>query len=68
MRPGENPDNVLEDTKHRLEVYKEKTIPVLIYFMGKVDVIQVNGNVSIEKVYKQIQEFLIHPKQVPKSS
>lgn len=58
VRPGEDPNDIIAHNKHRLEVYKEKTIPALIFFVNKIDVVQVNGNVSIPQVYRQIQEYL----------
>ncbi|RME78367.1 adenylate kinase [Candidatus Woesearchaeota archaeon] len=46
------PDDRPESIKHRLEVYHEKTQPLIKYYEDKL--IRVNGDLSIDEVFKEI--------------
>jgi len=60
-RAEDGPDVV----QHRLEIYREKTKPVLEYFRGKnVPLVTIDGVGSVDEVHERIQEAVeacLHP-------
>jgi len=51
-------DDRLESIKKRLEEFKNKTIPVINYYKKQGRLIKINGEQSIEKVFKDILKAL----------
>jgi len=51
-------DDEPETVKKRLEVYEKETAPLIDYYKGKGILKMVNGNLSVEEVFKQIMEVL----------
>ena len=53
-RPGENPEKVLEESKNRLAVYKTETAPVLDYFRGRINVVDIDAEQPIDAEFAEI--------------
>lgn len=47
-------DDDIEDIKRRFRVYRQRTIPAIEYYRRQKVLIKINGEQSIEKVYKDI--------------
>ncbi len=54
---GRSDDNI-KTTKHRLEVYKQRTEPVLNYYKKQKKLTIINGHQSIKKVAQEIRQIL----------
>lgn len=52
------PDDSLESAKHRLEVFKEETAPLLNYYGKTTGVKKVNGSGTIDEVFLEIVNAL----------
>jgi len=53
-------DDEIKDIKRRFALYREKTIPAINYFKKQGRLIKINGEQSIERVFKDILK-VIHP-------
>jgi len=51
-------DDTPEGIKQRLELYQERTFPVVEYYRQKQKLIEINGEQSAEKVFNDIKSFL----------
>ena len=52
------PDDTPERAAHRLEVYRQSTLPVKTYYQNSGKYVEVNGNQTPEQVFKDIQKIL----------
>jgi len=52
------PDDKMESIKKRLEEYKKETIPAINYYKKQRRIIEINGEQSIERVFKDILKVL----------
>jgi adenylate kinase len=50
----QRPDDTEETVKERLKVFHDQTIPILEYYRKQNKVIEVNGNLEIQEVAKEI--------------
>ena len=50
-RPDDKPEIILT----RIHNYNSKTLPILEYFKGRKKIIDVNGNLPVDKVFEDIQ-------------
>jgi adenylate kinase len=51
-------DDTPETVANRLDVYKQQTIPILDFFDGKLPILLVDGNGSIDEVTETIERVL----------
>ena len=51
-------DDTESTIRNRIEVYHEKTAPLIEYYKEKDALLRVNGNQSIEKVFEEIDGVL----------
>lgn len=51
-------DDTTEEAKKRINVYKQRTIPVIDYYQKKGIMVSVNGNPPIDEVWKNIQKII----------
>ncbi|MGH7497035.1 MAG: adenylate kinase [bacterium] len=51
-------DDTKETVLHRMEVYEEQTQPLKEYFGAQGKLLQVDGNLNVEKVYAEIERRL----------
>ncbi len=54
----QRPDDKEETVKERLKVFYDQTVPILDYYRKQNKLIEVNGNLGIEKVAKEIISVL----------
>jgi adenylate kinase len=52
------PDDTPERATHRLEVYRQSTLPVKNYYQHSGKYVEVNGNQTPEKVFEDIAKIL----------
>lgn len=51
-------DDTPESIKHRLEVYRRDTLPVINYYEHSGKFVKINGNQPVENVFKEIENSL----------
>ncbi|MGB2580024.1 adenylate kinase [Elusimicrobium simillimum] len=51
-------DDNEEAANHRIEVYKQQTVPVVEFYKGKTYYKEVDGNQEKQKVFEEIEKFL----------
>jgi adenylate kinase len=51
-------DDTKETVLHRMDVYEEQTQPLKEYFGAQGKLLQIDGNLSVEKVYAEIERRL----------
>ncbi len=56
LRKREREDDKEEDIKERLRWFKEEVEPIIAYYSGKNALIEINGEQSVEDVFKEIEE------------
>ena len=54
---GRSDDNI-KTTKNRLEVYRQRTEPILNYYKKQNKLTIINGHQSIKKIAKEIKQIL----------
>ncbi len=52
------PDDSLESAKHRLEVFRKETKPLIVYYEKATGLKRVDGSKSIDEVFKEISAAL----------
>jgi len=51
-------DDTPQSVKHRLEVYRRDTLPVINYYENSGKFVKINGNQPVEKVFEDIKKSL----------
>ena len=52
-------DDKIEGVLQRISLFKTETLPLIQFFKDKQLLSEINGNLSIEKVYKEILDIKI---------
>ena len=51
-------DDKIEGVLQRISLFKTETLPLIQFFKDKQLLSEINGNLSIEKVYKEIEMII----------